>query len=55
MQKLLAKFKASRSLADARRLVTYNRKHPFTDVFLTAEEQALLIEANSMVRAEVSQ
>jgi hypothetical protein len=60
MQKLLAKFKATRSLADARRLVNYSYKHPFAEAFLTTDDVAWLCEAINMARAssrpeEVSQ
>ena len=57
MQKLLAKFKASRSLADARRLVNYSYKHPFAEAFLTKDDNAVLIDAMKTVYkvVEVSQ
>ncbi len=50
MQKLLAKFKATRSLADARRLVNYSYKHPFAQAFLTMDDTAVLIDAINMAR-----
>ena len=50
MQKLLAKFKASRSLADARRLVNYSYKHPFAEAFLTSDDAAVLTDAIAMAR-----
>jgi hypothetical protein len=59
MQKLLAKFKATRSLADARRLVNYSYKHPFAEAFMTDGDTALLNDAIGMAREasrpEVSQ
>ena len=50
MQKLLAKFKASRSLADARRLVNYSCKHPFSKAFLTSDDASVLTDAIAMAR-----
>ena len=50
MQKLIAKFKVSRSLADARRLVNYSYKHPFAEAFLTTDDAAWLCEAINMAR-----
>tara|TARA_R100001015_G_C4594054_1_gene149363 strand:- start:720 stop:902 length:183 start_codon:yes stop_codon:yes gene_type:complete len=51
MQKLLAKFKATRALADARRLVNYSYKHPFAEAFLMGDDMALLNDAINMARA----
>ena len=42
MQKLLDAFNASRSLRDAKRLVSYENKHPFAVCFLSPEQTALL-------------
>jgi|TARA_Y100000289_G_C3834873_1_gene105481 hypothetical protein len=50
MQKLLAKFKATRALADARRLVNYSYKHPFAEAFLMGDDMALLNDAINMAR-----
>jgi len=50
MQKLLAKFKATRSLADARRLVNYSYKHPFAGAFLMDGDTALLNDAIGMAK-----
>ena len=50
MRKLLDKFKASRSLADARRLVNYSYKHPFAEAFLTGDDAAVLTDAIAMAR-----
>ena len=54
MQKLLDTFGDSRSLRDAKRLVSYENKHPFAVCFLSSEQTALLAEATRIVR-EVSQ
>lgn len=49
MQKLLDAFNASRSLSDAKRLVSYENKHPFAVCFLSSEQTALLAEATRTV------
>ena len=54
MQKLLDAFTATRSLRDAKRLVSYENKHPFAVCFLSSEQTALLAEATRIAR-EVSQ
>ena len=51
MQKLLAKFKATRSLADARRLANYHYKHPFAQTFLMGDDMAVLTDAVKMARS----
>lgn len=50
MRKLLDKFKATRSLADARRLVNYSYKHPFASAFLTSDDTAVLTDAIAIAR-----
>ena len=50
MRKLLDKFKATRALADARRLVNYSHKHPFAEAFLMGDGMALLNDAINMAR-----
>ena len=54
MQKLLDAFNTTRSLRDAKRLVSYENKHPFSVCFLSPEQTALLAEATRIAR-EASQ
>ena len=51
MRKLLDKFNASRSLADARRLANYHYKHPFAQTALTMDDVAVLTDAIKMARS----
>jgi len=49
--KLLTRFAASRSTADAAKVVAYARKHPMALCLLSSDEQVLLIAAEAQAQA----
>lgn len=50
MDKLLVKFANDRTVKAARRVTAYERKHPFSVMFLTPEQSELLELAKELVR-----
>lgn len=52
MQKLLAAFKANPTAKNAKAVIVYGRKHPFSACFLNNEEGDLLIAAGRQVNGE---
>ena len=50
MEKLLVKFASDRTVKAARRVTAYERKHPFSVMFLTPEQSELLELAKELVR-----
>ena len=47
MSKLIARYAADRSAANAKRVAAYYQKHPFCGLMLSAQESAILINALS--------
>ena len=52
MNKVLAAYIACNSLANARKVVAYARKHPFATCLLTTDHVSLVIEAAKLVERE---
>ena len=50
MEKLLIKFASDRTVKAAQRVTAYERKHPFSVMFLTPEQSELLELAKELVR-----
>ena len=50
MEKLLVKFASDRTVKAAQRVTAYERKHPFSIMFLSPEQSELLELAKELVR-----